>query len=151
MIDRHRIGMAGHSLGGAAAVSAMAHDRRVLAGANLDGAFGDPVPATGLDHRPFLMLGTDDHRPGGADHTWDVAFRSLDGPKWWLTVAGTEHLSFTDLPVFASQLGLGGTERPVVITRRYVRAFFDQWLTGRPRRLLAGPSAAFPEVTFQQP
>jgi dienelactone hydrolase len=153
MLDRHRIGMAGHSLGGAAAVSAMARDPRVRAGANLDGAFGDPVPASGLDHRPFLLFGTDDatHRPGGLDRTWDLAWQRLDGPARWLTVAGTDHLSFTDLPVFATQLGLGGTERPVVITRAYVTAFFDQYLKGIPRRLLAGPSRAFPEVTFNRP
>jgi predicted dienelactone hydrolase len=153
MLDRRRIGMAGHSLGGAAAVSAMVRDRRVLAGVNLDGAFGDPVPANGLDHRPFLLLGTDDavHRPGGTDRTWDLAWQRLDGPKRWLTVAGTDHLSFSDLPVFASQLSLGGTERPVVITRAYVAAFLDRWLRHRPRRLLAGPSPAFPEVVFQHP
>jgi dienelactone hydrolase len=152
-IDPHRIGMAGHSLGGAAAVSAMARDPRVLAGANLDGAFGDPVPESGLDHRPFLLIGTDSavHRPGGTDQTWDLAWQRLDGPKRWLTVTGTDHLSFSDLPVFAAQLGLGGTERPVVITRAYITAFFDQWLKHRPRRLLAGPSRAFPEVVFQHP
>lgn len=38
MVDRNRIGMAGHSIGGASALAAMTSDRRIRAGVNLDGA-----------------------------------------------------------------------------------------------------------------
>lgn len=58
MIDRLRVGMAGHSIGGDSAASTMAADRRVRAGGNMDGAFYAPVPATGLRGRPFMMLDT---------------------------------------------------------------------------------------------
>jgi predicted dienelactone hydrolase len=58
MIDPRRVGAAGHSLGGNAAASVMATDRRVRAGVNLDGSFFAPVPVSGLGKRPFLMLGT---------------------------------------------------------------------------------------------
>ncbi|MBD0742614.1 alpha/beta hydrolase [Streptomyces sp. CBMA152] len=155
MIDRDRIGMAGHSVGGSAAASAMTADKRVRAGVDMDGTFDIPIPATGLDHRPFLLLGTQSGHAPGEDHSWDRAWTNLDGWKRWLTVTGTDHISFTDLPVLAGQLNIpipGATisgERSAEITRAYVAAFFDLHLKGRPQPLLDGPSSANPEVTFQ--
>ncbi|MFE0427503.1 alpha/beta hydrolase family protein, partial [Streptomyces sp. NPDC058953] len=57
MIDSRRIGMAGHSIGGASAAHTMATDPRVDAGVNMDGSFFVPIPADGLKGRPFLLLG----------------------------------------------------------------------------------------------
>jgi hypothetical protein len=39
-------------------------------------------------------------------------------------------------------------ERTTEITRRYVRAFFDQHLRHRPQPLLDMPSPRYPEVEF---
>ncbi|MCX0241655.1 alpha/beta hydrolase family protein [Streptomyces drozdowiczii] len=159
MIDRRRIGMAGHSIGGDSAASTMAADRRVRAGVNMDGTFYDPVPAAGLRGRPFMMLGTEvDHASGGTfDTTWDRDWARLDGWKRWLTVAGAGHFTFTDLPLLAAQLGIADPAAPLPadrsgdITRDYVAAFFDLHLKGVPQRLLAGPTPRNPEVTFQAP
>ncbi|MFE9407020.1 alpha/beta hydrolase family protein [Streptomyces sp. NPDC006530] len=155
-IDKGRIGMAGHSIGGAAAVAAMARDGRIGAGVNMDGAFWDVLPLTGLDGRPFMMLGADDgHRPGGKDRTWDAMWPALDGWKRWLTVAGAEHLTFSDEPVIAAHFGLQQPPLPapraVELVRTYVGAFFDQELRGFTRPVLAGPSADHPEVRFNNP
>ncbi|MEV7422577.1 alpha/beta hydrolase [Streptomyces sp. NPDC091212] len=161
LIDRNRIGMAGHSVGGASAAAAMAGDRRIRAGVNIDGAFHAAVPADGLGGRPFMMLGTDDgtHRPGGTDTSWDQAWDRLDGWKRWLTVAGATHYSFSDIPLFLDELGLSGTQSPQAlsgsraldITRAYVKAFFDLRLKHIPQPLLAGPTPAEPEVIFNNP
>ncbi|OKI92022.1 acetylhydrolase [Streptomyces sp. CB01249] len=159
MIDRRRIGMAGHSIGGDSAASTMAADRRVRAGVNMDGTFFDPVPAQGLRGRPFMMLGTEaDHASGGTfDTTWDRDWARLDGWKRWLTVAGAGHFTFTDLPLLGAQLGISDPSAPLPadrsgdITRDYVAAFFDLHLKGVPQRLLAGPTPGNPEVTFQAP
>ncbi|MEV5969556.1 alpha/beta hydrolase [Streptomyces sp. NPDC051921] len=156
-IDRTRIGMAGHSIGGASAAAAMLADRRIDAGVNMDGAFWDTLPAGGLGGRPFLFLGTDDetHRPGGTDTTWDTTWRALDGWKRWLTVAGSDHFTFSDAPVIQRHFGLPAgpipADRALTVTRAYLGAFFDAHLKGVPQALLAGPSAAHPEVRFQQP
>ncbi|MEU8758677.1 alpha/beta hydrolase [Streptomyces sp. NPDC048659] len=156
-IDRTRIGMAGHSIGGASAATAMLADRRVDAGVNMDGAFWDTLPAGGLGGRPFLLLGTDDavHLPGGQDATWDATWPLLGGWKRWLTVAGTDHFSFSDGPLLQRRFGLptGGieAERAMALTRVYVGAFFDRHLRGRSEPLLAGPSPLHPEVKFQRP
>lgn len=159
IVDRKRIGAAGHSLGGASAASVMAQDPRVRAGVNMDGSFGDPVPAGGLDGRPFLMLGTHTavHLPGSQDPTWDEAWRNLDGWKRWLSVEGTDHLTFSDVPILFDQLGIPydaptqptiRAERAVELVRTYVAAFFDLHLRGLPRPLLDGPTADHPEVHF---
>ncbi|MFJ8388861.1 alpha/beta hydrolase family protein [Streptomyces sp. NPDC094438] len=157
MIDPKRIGMAGHSVGGAAAAVTMATDERVRAGLDMDGQFDVQIPATGLNGRPFLLLGTQAHHTPGADTSWDQAWANLDGWKRWLTVTGTDHVSFTDLPLLAAQVGLPipgasiSARRSEEITRSYVGAFFDLQLKGRPQPLLDGPSPANPEVAFQQP
>ncbi len=158
MIDRDRIGMAGHSIGGNSAAGTMAADQRIRAGVNMDGKFFDPFPAGGLGGRPFLMLGTQSvHNPSGWDTSWNDAWARMDGWKRWLSVTGSDHGSFTDGPLIGARAGLPDPEatlaplRAEKITRAYVGAFFDLHLKGIPQRLLDRPSAAYPEVVFQQP
>ncbi|MFJ8585489.1 alpha/beta hydrolase family protein [Streptomyces sp. NPDC093595] len=151
MIDRTRIGMAGHSIGGASAATAMAADGRVRAGLSLDGSFQEPVPAGGLGGRPFMMMGTEEPKD-----SWVRDWTLLDGWKRWLTVTGSGHFTFTDIPALADQLGLLPPEEPLSgevsqrITRRYAAAFFDLHLKGLARPLLDGPSAEHPEVVFHR-
>lgn len=154
MIDPKRIGMAGHSIGGNAAATTMATDPRVRAGVNMDGTFYAPVPAIGLDHHPFLMFGAQ-HESPGMDPTWEQAWKNLNGWKRWLTVADSDHSTFTDMPVLSAWAGKPGPglspQRAEQITRTYVGAFFDLNLKGSPQPVLTGPSPANPEVTFQNP
>ncbi|MFE1952176.1 hypothetical protein ACFW9D_17140 [Streptomyces sp. NPDC059524] len=130
-----RIGMAGHSAGGAATIAAMLADERIRAGCDVDGSTDALIPDTGLD-RPFLFLGRDgQYSPGDgpAADTWARDWPLLTGWKRWLVVAGAKHPSFTDLGLLADQLGLplgAATSglRTMTITRAYLRAFFDQHL-----------------------
>ncbi|MFC8897480.1 alpha/beta hydrolase family protein [Streptomyces cinereoruber] len=157
VIDARRIGMAGHSIGGASAATAMVADRRIDAGINMDGAFWEDLPAEGLRGRPFMMLGTHDemHLPGGTDTSWDRTWSALDGWKRWITLAGSDHFSFSDGPVISRHFGLPEpglpADRAVALTRTYVSAFFDRHLRGLPRPALNGPTAANPEAHFQNP
>ncbi|MER5275045.1 alpha/beta hydrolase [Streptomyces sp. NPDC002809] len=158
VIDPSRIGIGGHSIGGAAAAATMAADRRVRAGADLDGDFFVQPAATGLGGRPFMMIGAaSTHSPGDPTSDWSGAWDHLNGWKRWLTVDGAEHFSFTDLPYLAGQLGLSDPSVPLSgergwrITRDYVSAFFDLHLRGMAQPLLDGPAAAYPEVVLQQP
>ncbi|MGX1772267.1 alpha/beta hydrolase family protein [Nocardia brasiliensis] len=156
MIDTERIGMAGHSLGGAAAAATMAADPRVRAGANMDGSFFDDTSATGVGDRPFLLFGTDaETRPGGHDSSWDRAWTALRGWKRWLTVVGADHNSFLDTPAL---LGADAEATPalpghraVEITRAYLAAFFDQQLRALPQPRLDGADPAFPEIRSYTP
>ncbi|MFC9792985.1 alpha/beta hydrolase family protein [Streptomyces sp. NPDC127584] len=130
-----RIGMAGHSAGGAAVIAAMVADTRIRAGCNVDGSTDALIPATGLD-RPFLFLGRDgQYAPGDgpAADTWARDWPLLTGWKRWLVVAGAKHPSFTDLGLLADQFGvpLGAAApglRVMEITRACLRAFCDRHL-----------------------
>ena len=172
LIDPSRMAMAGHSMGGAAAIAAMVADSRIRAGIDMDGSTAASIPDHGLS-RPFLFLGKkSNYTPGrggavapgtrewkllrGAVSTWEHDWTLLTGWKRWLLVAGAVHASFTDLALLAEQngidtgAGLSGT-RSLDITRAYVRAFFDQHLRGKPQTLLDQPSPRYPEVTFAFP
>lgn len=152
LVDERRVAVVGHSMGGDAAATAMRADRRVDAGVNIDG----PMVPTDQLNRPFLLLGSlDDHHPGGDfDPSWDAVWPNMTSWKRWLTVTDADHFSFTDLDLLVHQAGVDipmplDPARAIQLTRTYVTAFLDQHLRGVPQRLLAGPSAEFPEVTFQ--
>ncbi|ROQ94375.1 platelet-activating factor acetylhydrolase isoform II [Streptomyces sp. 2132.2] len=159
LIDPGRIAMAGHSIGGSAAVAAMATDPRIRAGIDMDGGVFSPVPAGGLGGRPFLMLGAQESRPGNTgtgEASWDPNWKRLDGWKRWITFDASNHFTFTDWPTMSDQLGLPPLSplpgaRSVDLTRRYVGAFFDQHLKGIAQPLLDGPDPQAPEVRFHAP
>jgi predicted dienelactone hydrolase len=151
LIDKHEIGMAGHSLGGAAAAATMTADPRVRAAVNMDGSF-HPDLTPGQINRPFLMLGAPaSHHSAGGE--WEQTWAALGGYKRWLTVAGADHFSFSDLDLLLEEAGFPtpplSPQRGVAITREYVTAFFNQTLKGIHSPLLDGPSPNNPEVLFQ--
>jgi hypothetical protein len=162
-LDLTRVGMVGHSLGGAAAANAIAAGLPIRAGLNMDGSIWPPASDPGVRiRRPFLQLGNDDHNRY-TDPTWAAFWTNLHGWRRELQVTGTGHLDFTDLGLLLDQLGLdkyalfpGGfgsiqPARAIEIQQTYVRAFFAEHLNGRPQRLLDRPSRRFPEVTFVPP
>ncbi|MBN6034426.1 alpha/beta hydrolase [Amycolatopsis sp. 195334CR] len=156
-VDPARIGMAGHSAGGAAGIPSMMADPRIKAGVNLDGR--QDVSLAGPLSRPFLFLGREEqYTPGASEQagTWADAWSRLAGWKRWLVVRGMTHASFTDVGLLGWQLGLDfGAEVPgdraSVLTRRYVRAFLDEHFRGGSAGLMDGPSARYPEVKFCDP
>ena len=159
LIDKHSIGMAGHSAGGAAAAAAMEADPRIKAGVNLDGTFLPAVPAGALGDRAFMLFGKQsDHVEGNApylDPTWGATWADLTGYKRWFAVSGEAHASFTDISVLAEEVGMpvpGQTLdgfRSIQITRDYVAGFFDETLKGKSSPLMDGNSPAYPEVAEQ--
>lgn len=155
VLDPDRVGAAGHSIGGNASVTLAAEDRRVDAAVNMDGTMFDPVRRD-LE-TPVMLFGTAQlHQPGGEENkTWLKTWRRLTGERTWLTVAGSNHGSFTDFPLLTEQLlGLSDPlpgERATEITRAYVSAFLDKHLRGLDSPLLEGPVEEFAEVAHHSP
>ncbi|WP_063765314.1 alpha/beta hydrolase family protein [Nonomuraea candida] len=146
-IDRSRIAMVGHSIGGYAASQAVIADRRIKAGANLDGTYRLTKPVK----RPFLLIGAaDSHTPGGTDESWKAAWRKLTGWKRWVTVKGADHSSFVDYAVLRSQLGLPSQKldgaRALEITRAHLAGFLDRHLLGKHTEV-----KDYPEVSVHDP
>ncbi|WP_328864754.1 alpha/beta hydrolase family protein [Streptomyces sp. NBC_00304] len=163
-LDLSRTGMFGHSIGGDTAAGTMARDRRVLAGADLDGSVNGTVQDTGLD-RPFLLMGNATHGRHN-DPSWAAFWSHLRGWRLELRLRDSAHHTYTDMSPLAQQLeralplppeavaaltGSIGTidaDRAVAAQRAYLRAFFDLHLLGRGGRLLSGPSPRYPDIAF---
>jgi dienelactone hydrolase len=159
-LDLARVGMVGHSLGGAAAANAIAAGLPIRAGLNMDGRVWPPASNPGVViERPFLQFGAESHNRY-TDPTWAAFWANLHGWRRELQIDGAGHNDFTDLGLLLDQLGLDkhalfpggfGSIRParaIEIQQAYVRAFFTQHLRGRHQRLLDRPSRRFPEVIF---
>ncbi|MEY9862739.1 dienelactone hydrolase [Catenulispora sp. GAS73] len=160
-LDLSRVGIYGHSMGGATSAWAMLDDRRIRAGINLDGSLYGPVLSTGLD-RPFLFMCSQLHDLSD-DPSWAQTWSHLRGWHKLLRLANAAHNSYTDLqslvPEAAATIGfppsmvqqLIGTVDPtrsVLDVRTYMRAYFDRFVRGHDNHLLDRPSAAFPEIEF---
>ncbi|WP_431924886.1 alpha/beta hydrolase family protein [Nonomuraea jabiensis] len=150
LIDRSKIVMGGHSVGGASSVPALLKDSRLRAGMNIDGTVDVTVPSGGLA-KPFLLLGTEARHSPGKDASWDKTWTNLTGWKRWFVVTDTAHASFTDISVLSEQLGIDDdadlpATRSLEITRRIVAAFYDLHLRGKPQPLLNDPASRYPEV-----
>lgn len=160
-LDLTRIGMFGHSLGGASTAAVMFSDQRIAAGANLDGTFYGPYPPQGLD-RPFLLMSSAMHDRTN-DPSWAQMWPLLRGWRLDLKLAGSGHRTYSDIAVLASPLHLTklfppdqlpyiiGTIdgiRAATIEQTYLTAFFDQTLRHRTEPLLRHPDPHFPEILF---
>ncbi|MCR6485614.1 esterase [Amycolatopsis sp. OK19-0408] len=150
LIDASRIGMAGHSMGGASTIPTMVADARVKAGIDIDGRTEVPLTPPGLS-RPFMFLSHEQTPACAPNEPWERDWAQLTGWRRWLEVAGTKHASFTDVGLVGDQLGVdvGATTsaaRTQEITRTYVNAFFDQHLRGVKQPVLDTPG--YPEVSF---
>ncbi|MEU5870754.1 alpha/beta hydrolase [Glycomyces sp. NPDC047369] len=152
-LDRDRIAVGGHSMGGSAAHTVMQTDDRFGAGFNLDGALHDAEDAP--IEEPFLLIGNAVNGiPGEADG-WLSAWPQMDDWKRWIRVEQTTHSSFTDMAPLADDLGIPIQEmegaRIADLTRAYVTAFVKQALDCEPSDLFDGPSQDWPEAVFEHP
>ena len=161
-LDLARVGLFGHSFGGASALAVCQQDSRCRAGADLDGtpldaSLGHPLP------RPFLFV-TEGYKHGCAADTscrplWQ-GYQEASGPAVLVSIAGARHSNFQDVDLSFSGLGrfvLGRTgvvgtiepARALAITNAELVTFFGQYLSGggAPR-----PWPPFPEVdVFHKP
>jgi dienelactone hydrolase len=133
-----RIGILGHSLGGSTAAQTVANSTTFVCGANLDGGLWGPVATSGLD-KPFLMIQAEGDIQVDAV-TWDVFWSRLSGFRREFRVNGTEHQSFSDVPVVRDLVGgvgqsnLTGTitgKRVLEIETALVDKFFAYCLKGK--------------------
>lgn len=158
-LDLSRLGMVGHSLGGATAAQVLQADGRLRAAVALDSVMPRVVRQKGLD-KPIMLMKSG--QPEG---------RKIIGQAWkqtptraWrldLRLLKSGHSSYTDFAFIAQQMGgkLAKALRPVIgsingdravtVTRAYVTAFFDRHLKERPQPLLKSRSPQYPEIAFR--
>ena len=157
-IDFSKVGIFGHSLGGATAAQAMLFDSRFVGGINLDGTFYGSVIERGLN-KPFAIF-AHEGKNLTTDATWTALWPKLKGFRREFILNGSTHGTFTDLPEVADLIGLRGKfpqqvaellgstlgNRTSQIIATYVSSFFDLVLKGKKSDLLDQPNIEFPEV-----
>ncbi|GBF77396.1 putative carboxylic ester hydrolase [Paenibacillus sp. 598K] len=121
-LDLSRIGMFGHSYGGAASAQMLLKDPRIKAAMNMDGTlYGSPMPGTGL-----------------WEETVNRRTNALQGGGFTMTIPHTSHMSFTDFHLFSPILSNPGEDPRLVhrIINEVSVAFFNQYLKGIPSSTL---------------
>jgi dienelactone hydrolase len=153
-----RIGLFGHSMGGAASMAVAAGNSQVAAAANLDGDFMGPA----RDARPLQPLLLLSHREpagssgfGGSDPSegrrtrdWNaVASQSQSAQRFALN--GSSHLDFLDAALLPPAMippklrENRFSDRPGIRTLALTARLLDDFFSGRP---VATTAARFPEL-----
>ncbi len=152
-LDTARIGVLGHSFGGAASAQACLADKRCKAGINIDGLQLGELIYKNLT-KPFMFVHHDNVEAMNRTPN-RFFFEGVENTAYLLLIEGTRHLNFSDIsiPGYASMfslppeaLGRINGRRCLDIQNRYVLAFFDKHLKGMDSGLLNGPTAEYPEV-----
>jgi predicted dienelactone hydrolase len=160
-LDTQRLGMFGHSFGGATALQFCHDDPRCKAGIDIDGAPFGSVVQDGLT-QPFMFVLSDHSRemadPGSKEIHANIEsiYDRLPNGRLFITIRGANHFSFSDEMLVKSQyvvgllhvLGISRLDgrRGLAITTEYVRTFFDVYLKGAPATSLERPAQPYPEV-----
>ena len=174
-LDLNRVGIFGHSLGGATAVQTLLEDKRFKAGINLDGG----LFINGVDKslsQPLMFMNSEVWGTGNTSEPRfqkliklrKSFFQNLQSDGYDVMIRGTGHYYFSDLAVAIAQLKNAGLplgdlgqlenlidaynpnpidpERATRIINDYIVAFFNRYLKNRESPLLTG-SSLYPEAT----
>jgi dienelactone hydrolase len=159
-LDIAKLGIFGHSFGGATALQFCHDDRRCRAAMDIDGMpFGNVVLEG--SSQPFLFL-LSDHTSElstteGREVLADIhsVYDHSKGSRHVVMIRGANHFTFTDQMVTKSSYfirafllvrGGPGALRGLAIARAYLHTFFDVYLKGAPVDELAKIRQSFPEV-----
>jgi predicted dienelactone hydrolase len=153
-----KVGVFGHSFGGALAANLCNADPRVVAGINMDGwMFGDGL-RNGIAKPFFFMSGGNGRGPDRLAIEKLAGDQRIEGERdlvdwqamesslkrfggYHLTILGSSHGNFSDLVLFERVSAFMGPRRfdpyrAFEIVNAYTLAFFDRYVRGRPAPLL---------------
>lgn len=163
-LDRRRVGVLGHSLGGATATRAAQLDRRFDAAVDIDGSlFGDWTTEDG-DRTPYLLLAAE----GGIGSAFGEQslcgyMEGLRGPRFALSLDDALHFSYSDFQALAPAIAaadpgwaFAGLYQTVVGTidpgasigaqRGALTGFFARYVLGHKRAGTPRPANGYSEL-----
>jgi len=166
-LDLSRAGIMGFSFGGAVALAACRYEPRFKAAMNMDGWLFD----AGSGYRggtSYFLVSDQAPAPGPDDvnaadpvrrytSQLTVADEALQQDVlrrggYSLLIAGADHFSFTDVPLYAPLHRFSGgplnSQRIARAVRNYAVAFFERVLEGKPSALLVPGNKVDPTMTF---
>jgi len=156
-LDLTRVGAAGHSTGGSAAVQVHTMDDRFSAAVSLDAPqVGDAADGAGLDDPGLLFFASP------SEFLDTKVQQRMSAGGFVVTVDATTHYNFTDLPVLLDlaevpDAAAQASARPpgaidagtgLAAIAVYTRAFFDRHLKGEAAPRLDG-SGGWPEAVLE--
>jgi predicted dienelactone hydrolase len=162
-LDMTRVGVFGHSLGGATALQFCHDDSRCKAGIDVDGAPLGSVIAEGVT-QPFMFLLSDhSSEPDAETRPIHANIRAIyerlpSDRRWLITIRGGNHYMFSDdgamlkSPLIMRALRTLGIvhidgRRQIAVTTHYISTFFDVYLHGAPASNLKD-RAGYTEVEY---
>jgi len=164
-LDMQRVGVFGHSLGGATALQVCHDDPRCKAGIDVDGAPRGNVIGQGVT-QPFMFLLSDHGSESDAESRQVKAnIRSIydrlpvDG-RLQITIQGASHFKFSDdgamlkIPGVMRAMRILGIvrldgRRQAAVTAHCISTFFDVYLKGAPVSDLRS-QPEYPEIEYVQ-
>jgi hypothetical protein len=168
-MDLTKIGLFGHSLGGAAAAEVARKRDEVGAAIDIDGTMIGDITGRSSDNKDtittesfnkplMLMYNSSYEKPEAkaSDYLPNInAFNNSTQAAYSLCIKNSGHLNFTDLPrispFLSGMLGVGTIDsfKCIKIVNDYCLAFFDQHIKGQPSPLLSGTSS-YEEAEFEK-
>ncbi|HUK91787.1 MAG TPA: hypothetical protein VLZ81_15395, partial [Blastocatellia bacterium] len=165
-IDMTRVGVFGHSFGGAAALQFCGQDARCKAGVDVDGAPHGDVIQTGVN-RPFMFLLSDHSNESGPEADQVLADigsiydRLPPSGRAFVEIHGANHFLFSDDGALLKShivmralrmLGIVGIDgrRQLAATAYCLRSFFDAHLNGTGETAFDVSSPLYPELRARQ-
>jgi len=165
-LELARVGVFGHSFGGAQAAQFCHDDSRCKAGIDIDGAPMGSVIQTGID-RPFMFLLSDHTRESDPESSRIKAnIQSIydrlpvDG-RLRVMIRGANHFTFSDDGALLKSRVMRGVfrlfgklridgRRQLEVTAYCVRSFFDAYLKGPARSRPEIVSPLYPEIQVER-
>lgn len=162
-LDLQRVGVFGHSLGGATALQFCHDDSRCKAGIDVDGAPLGSIVGEGVT-QPFMFL-LSDHKnePDAETRQVEANIRSIydrlpSNRRLQIMIPGASHFRFSDdgailkSPFVMRVLQILGIvhldgHRQVAVTAHYIGTFFDVYLQGAPASKLQR-QPEYPEIEY---
>jgi dienelactone hydrolase len=159
-LDLAKLGIFGHSFGGATALQFCHDDRRCTAGMDIDGMPFGSVIQEGAAQPFFFLLSDHTSEFSSAEGREVIAdihsvYDHLKSSRYVVMIRGANHFTFTDQMMTKSSYFVRAfllvtrgpaALRGLAITRAYIHTFFDAYLKGAPVAELAKLRQSFPEV-----
>jgi predicted dienelactone hydrolase len=164
-MDLARLGMFGHSFGGATALQFCHDDSRCRAAADLDGIPFGSVVREGLTKPCMFVLSDHSHEmsdPSSQQVLGEIEsiYKRLPDGRLYMVIQNANHFSFSDQMLLNSQIAIhllqlarkfGGLDgrRGLAISADYIHTFFDVYLKGAPVASLTSLVRKYPEVRIE--
>nr|WP_234405672.1 carboxylic ester hydrolase [Paenibacillus sp. IHBB 10380] len=166
LIDYDKIGMLGHSFGGATSVQMLVKDDRIKAAIDMDGGlYGDPMPQNGPG-KPFMLMNAEasikfmneahGQEAGNRDELFEESYlrnKTVEKPGVYTTIIPkTNHGSFTDLAAVSPIINESGADVNAIykLINEMALGFFDIHLKGTNENKLEEIQKNHPEINLSK-